>query len=152
MAREYAVVRRLRTAVEAASGVCQQHVNNGVRGDPDQLVSFPWGYHCLVECKWRTGVRPQAHQRRRHEYWRDHGMDVWVVTDERDIRGLIVYAFHTQSISVPRRPVASGPSPRHAGGRSRPRKNGNNAASAGDSSSDGQSVLSGADTSTEARS
>lgn len=69
----------LKEKMEAVGGAAEKHVNTGRRGDPDRLVSFPDRYHCLVETKWADDVEPEAHQSRRHEWWRKRGMDVYVV-------------------------------------------------------------------------
>lgn len=117
--RESKVENALVTAVEAEKGACAKHVNTGFRGDPDRLCSFPWGYHCFVETKWATGVVPEAHQLRRHTYWRDRGLDVWVACDTADIRRIIDFALRAKTIPTNRVAVSLGPSSRYVGGRPR---------------------------------
>lgn len=123
MAREYPIVLKLRSAVKAVGGACENFRNPGVRGDPDQLLSFPWGYHCLVECKWGFGVRPRPHQMRRHKYWRDHGMDVWVANDDGSIRAVVAIALRSKAVSDDRGEVADRSSARNATVQPRHRKN-----------------------------
>ena len=79
MAREYVVENYLTESVHDVGGACEKHTNPGYRGDPDRLVSFPCRYHCLVETKWKEGVKPERHQLRRHNWWRTRGMDVYVL-------------------------------------------------------------------------
>jgi len=78
MARERIVESRLKSRIEAIGGACEKF-KGSVRGEPDRLCSFPHGYHCLVETKWASGVQPEPHQARRHEFWRERGMNVWVI-------------------------------------------------------------------------
>jgi hypothetical protein len=119
MALEYRVESRLTAAVERLGGACEKHVNTGHRGDPDRLCSFPWGYHCLVETKWETGVRPEAHQLRRHAFWRLRGLDVWVACDDIDIQRICDYAVGTSPVSKIGNPFFMGSSPMYVGGRPR---------------------------------
>jgi hypothetical protein len=65
--------------VELAGGACEKHVNPGHRGDPDRLVSFQSGYVCLVETKWAEIAPLPEYQSRRHRFWRNHGIDVYVI-------------------------------------------------------------------------
>src|SRR5271167_119791 len=82
----------LANRIEAVGGACEKHKTT-VRGDPDRLCSFfQNGYVCLVETKWAEDVEPEAHQLRRHEFWRRRGMDVWVVSCDRHITQLIDFA------------------------------------------------------------
>lgn len=125
MAREYQVETPLKKAIEASGGVCEKHVNTGYRGDPDRLCSWPWGYHCLAETKWATGVKPEPHQLRRHEHYRAHGMDVWVVCDRHDIDNLVAYALGTKTIPANSRTFSVGPSTGYVSCGPRPGENGN---------------------------
>lgn len=119
MARESRIETALTSAVEGLGGACDKHVNTGFRGDPDRLVSFQWGYHCLVETKWATGVAPEAHQLRRHVYWRARGLDVWVACDELDIQRIIDFALRTQAVSTNRNTFPVGSSTWDVGSRPR---------------------------------
>ena len=105
MARERRVENLLVGAVEGIGGACDKHVNPGYRGDPDRLCSFPWGYHCMVETKWATGEVPEDHQLRRHIYWRERGIDVWVACDGTDIERIISFALGAKALSVYRDPL-----------------------------------------------
>ncbi len=98
MARESRVENKLRAAIKASGGASAKHTSPGERGDPDQLASWPWGTCCLIETKWKTGEKPEKHQERRHKYWRDHGMDVWMCCDERDIERIIAYALRAERL------------------------------------------------------
>ena len=93
MARsEYKTVEiPLQEAIEDVGGACAKFKPT-YRGEPDRLCSFPWGYHCLVECKWAGDVKAKGHQARRHEYWRRHGMDVWIAGCVHDIVRIIGHA------------------------------------------------------------
>jgi hypothetical protein len=108
MAREYRVESRLKAAIEELGGACEKHINTGYRGDPDRLCSFPWGYHCLVETKWATGIAPEKHQLRRHAYWRRRGLDTWVACDDSDIERICNYAVGTASLSTNCSPIFAG--------------------------------------------
>ena len=91
MARERLVERRLKRRIEDAGGACEKF-ESAIRGEPDRICSFPNKYHCMVETKWATGVKPEPHQLRRHEFWRKRGMDVWVVCDDNDISAVLAVA------------------------------------------------------------
>lgn len=119
MAREYKVENALTAAVEASGGVCEKHVNTGHRGDPDRLCSWPWGYHCMVETKWAAGEHPEQHQMRRHVFYREHGLDVWVACDQPDIDRVIRYALGTAPLSEDRNPLFAGPPSSDVGRRPR---------------------------------
>jgi hypothetical protein len=71
--------------MEAVGGAAEKHVNPGWRGDPDRLLSFPDRYHCMVETKWAYDVEPEPHQSRRHKWWRERGMDVYVLGSKEAI-------------------------------------------------------------------
>jgi hypothetical protein len=71
--------------MEAIGGACEKHVNSGHRGDPDRLLSFPDRYHCMVETKWADDVEPEEHQLRRHKWWRERGMDVFVCRSREEV-------------------------------------------------------------------
>lgn len=77
--RENKVEGYLKRRMEEIGGAAEKHVNPGANGDPDRLCSFPDGYHCLVETKWAQDVLLPAHQSRRHKWWRQRGMDVYVI-------------------------------------------------------------------------
>lgn len=85
--------------IEAIGGACEKHVNNGHRGDPDRLCSFPWGYHCLVETKWAPDVEPEPHQKRRHAFWRKRGMPVFVAGDSVGIQRVIDAALDAKNLA-----------------------------------------------------
>jgi hypothetical protein len=68
-------------------GTSQKHTNPGHRGDPDQLVSFRDGYHCLVETKWADDAPVPEYQLRRHTWWQERGMDVFVLKSKADVDG-----------------------------------------------------------------
>ena|ERR1700722_10280472 len=123
MAREKTVESRLNDRIKEVGGACEKHVG-GMRGDPDRICSFPNGYHCLAETKWLEDVKPEEHQLRRHGFWRERGMDVWVIGCDRHIAQLIDFAV----IQPPRLSVRSGdvlgePCPSHVGGGPWPGKN-----------------------------
>ena len=83
--REAPIESFLQTQVMGVGGAAAKFKPT-IRGEPDQLISFPLTkHHCLVEVKWATGVQAQQHQLRRHQYWRDHGMDVVVLTSKAQI-------------------------------------------------------------------
>jgi hypothetical protein len=88
MARERTIERKLKKRIEDVGGACAKF-NGAVRGEPDRICSFPNKYHCLVETKWATHISPEPHQLRRHAWWRERGMDVWVVCDELDISAVL---------------------------------------------------------------
>jgi hypothetical protein len=71
--------------MEAVGGAAEKHVNPGWRGDPDRLLSFPDRYHCMVETKWADDAEPEDHQLRRHKWWRERGMDVYVLGSKEAI-------------------------------------------------------------------
>lgn len=71
--------------VESVGGAAEKHTNPGHRGDPDRLCSFPDGYNCLVETKWAEDAVAEAHQLRRHEWWRARGMDVYVLKSKEQV-------------------------------------------------------------------
>jgi hypothetical protein len=97
---ESRVETRLVSRVRFAGGACEKF-KSSVRGEPDRLLSFPWGFHCLVETKWARGVKPEPHQLRRHEYWRDRGMPVFVVGDEDGIDIVLAAAVSANRGPVP---------------------------------------------------
>jgi hypothetical protein len=74
----------LKRKVEALGGACEKF-KSATRGDPDRLMSFPWQYHCLAETKWAEGVSPEPHQIRRHQWWTERGIDVWVLRSKREV-------------------------------------------------------------------
>jgi hypothetical protein len=76
--RESRVETYLKERVELVGGAAAKF-KGSIRGEPDRLLSFPTGYHCLVETKWKEGVEPKTHQTRRHEWWRKRGMHVFVL-------------------------------------------------------------------------
>jgi hypothetical protein len=88
MARERIVESRLKRRIEDVGGACAKF-RGSVRGEPDRLCSFPWGFHCLVETKWAEGVMPEPHQLRRHAFWRERGMPVYVVGCDEHIDQLL---------------------------------------------------------------
>ena len=104
--RESLVENRLVKRTEEVGGACEKFKPT-IRGEPDRLLSFPWGYHCLVETKWATGVRPENHQLRRHAYWRARGLDVWLACDDADIARIIAYALYAQTIWAAGNPVST---------------------------------------------
>jgi hypothetical protein len=77
--RENVVENYLVKRVEAVGGAAEKHTNPGHRGDPDRLVSTPWGFHCLVETKWADDAPLPEYQARRHKWWRARGMPVFVL-------------------------------------------------------------------------
>lgn len=83
--REKTVETYLTEQMELVGGAAEKHVNPGHRGDPDRLCSFPDRYHCLVETKWGEDATPEAHQLRRHEWWRQRGMDVYVLKSKEGV-------------------------------------------------------------------
>ena len=109
MARERTVESRLKSRIEEVGGACEKFAGC-TRGDPDRLCSFPNGYHCLAETKWAENVKPEAHQLRRHKFWRERGMDAWVVGCDRHITQLINFAL----VQSPRLSIGGGPLPRGA--------------------------------------
>lgn len=119
MARESRVENLLKSAIKANGGGCAKHTNPGERGDPDQLASWPWGTTCLIETKWATGEKPETHQERRHIYWREHGMDVWVCCDESDIERIIAYTLRAERLRAGGYVVLTGKSALDACGRPR---------------------------------
>lgn len=117
--REYKVEDALVTAIEFIGGACAKHVNTGYRGDPDRICSFPWRYHCMVETKWATGETPEAHQLRRHKFWRERGLDVWVACDRHDIDRIIAFAVRAKILSAISLAFPLGPSTWDVGSRPR---------------------------------
>ncbi len=116
MARERTVETKLRLRIKAVGGACAKHVG-GERGDPDRICSFPNGYHCLAETKWAEDEKPEAHQLRRHGYWRARGMDVWVIGCDRHITQLIDFALvQPPRLSVGSCDVSGGAPACHVGG------------------------------------
>ena len=83
--REYKVEDHLQAKMKSVDGACEKHTNPGHRGDPDRLCSFICGYHCLVETKWADDAPLPAYQARRHEWWRQHGMDVFVLKSKEQV-------------------------------------------------------------------
>jgi len=83
--REKTVEKHLEERIEAVGGGAEKHVNPGHRGDPDRLCTFADGYHCLVETKWATDATVQAHQLRRHAWWRARGMPVYVLKSKQEV-------------------------------------------------------------------
>lgn len=81
--RENKVESYLRKRMYAIGGACEKHVNAGANGDPDRLLSFPDGFHCLVETKWAEDApmnTPHVRmQLRRHDWWRNRGMAVYIL-------------------------------------------------------------------------
>lgn len=151
MAREKTVERRLKSRIEEIGGACEKHVG-GKRGDPDRLCSFPNGYHCLVETKWAEGVQPEAHQLRRHEFWRERGMDVWVVGCDRHITEFVSFAFlQPTRLSVGSCLVPGGPSTINASGGSWTRKDGHLVAGSRHAEAGGVELFSRTDSGTKAR-
>ena len=53
--RESIIEKELRTAVEAAGGLCYKWVSPGNNGVPDRIVILPDGEVCFVELKTATG-------------------------------------------------------------------------------------------------
>jgi hypothetical protein len=83
--REAKVETYLQDRMEAINGAAEKHVNPGWRGDPDRICSFPDRYNCMVETKWAPDVAPEAHQTRRHKWWRERGMDVFVIGSHEQV-------------------------------------------------------------------
>jgi hypothetical protein len=82
--RERTVEKYLKQQVELLQGACAKF-KGSVRGEPDRLLSFPDKYKCLVETKWSEEATVQAHQLRRHQWWRERGMDVFVLKTKGDV-------------------------------------------------------------------
>lgn len=151
MARERTIERKLKSLIENVCGACEKHVG-AVRGDPDRVCSFPNGYHCLVETKWEEGVEPEPHQLRRHEFWRNRGIDVWVVGSNEHIIKLVNFAlFQPPRLSVGSCDVPGGQATRHVGGRPWTGKDGYFALSAGHAEINRIELLPGAGARTKAR-
>lgn len=90
MPRERSVEWYLKCRVEKIGGACEKHVNPGHRGDPDRLLSFPWGYQCLVETKWADDAPVPDYQLRRHMWWKCRGMPVFVLKSKAEVDAFII--------------------------------------------------------------
>lgn len=83
--RERVVETYLKRQMELVGGAAEKHVNPGTRGDPDRVCCFPDGYVCLVETKWDEKAEPEPHQIRRHHWWRQRGMPVFVIRSKAEV-------------------------------------------------------------------
>lgn len=92
--RENVVESYLKTRMELVGGACEKHVNPAANGDPDRILSFPSGYHCMVETKWAEDApmtTPHARQQlRRHKWWRKRGMDVYLLKSKAQVDTFII--------------------------------------------------------------
>lgn len=75
--RESAIEKYLCQRVAAIGGVCEKHVSPGLRGVPDQLVTWHDGRMFLCELKAPKG-RTSGLQRKDHKRRARLGVKVWI--------------------------------------------------------------------------
>ncbi len=86
--REKVTEQKLVSAVKKLGGICPKFMSPGFDGIPDRIVLLPGGHIAFVEVK-AMDCKPRPLQLARHGLLRRLGFKVYVLDDERQIRGIL---------------------------------------------------------------